>query len=92
MKVKYIILLLLKVHHILEGVKGSEKHYRWDNLFEWLLTATGTLNIILHLVVILLALMLLCLLLIIILYVKAWYVTKQMLLVHHVKSLNNVQK
>lgn len=81
-----------EIHHVLDRVKKDGEHNWWESLFGWSLTATGTLNLMFHPVLILLALTILGLLFIIILYVKFWYVTKQTVLVHHMKSPNNVQK
>ncbi|XP_074875776.1 uncharacterized protein LOC142026553 [Buteo buteo] len=79
-----------KIHHVLEKLKKDGELHSWDTLFGWSPTATGTLNFMLHPIVILLALTILCLSLIIILYVKVWYIMKQILPVHRKKAPNNV--
>lgn len=78
-----------KIQRVLERVKKGGEYPLWEILFGWLPTATGILNLMLHPIIVLLVLTI-CLLLGIILYIKFWYITKKILLVHHMKSPNNV--
>ena len=79
-----------EIHHILERVKKDGEHHWWETLFEWSPTATRTLNLMLHPIVVLLALVILCLLLNIVLYIKVWRITKQVTLLQEPPCVYNV--
>lgn len=79
-----------EIHHTLERAKKDGEHHWWDTLLGWSLTATGTLNRMLHTIVILLIFVILCLSLNIVLYVRVWRITRQVCLLRKPPLIHNI--